>query len=85
MAKQAADLEVTEDKNFEQSLRSLKATLDEQPKKTINLRQLSTEEGGPLPDETVCINGLIYLMQRGVDISVPESVYNVLHRSGRLR
>ncbi len=37
-----------------------------------------------LPDEFVQINGHGYLIQRGVTVDVPQSVYEVLEQAGRL-
>lgn len=59
--------------------------LAEQPTRRVKLRQVpkgSTET--PLPDETVCINGHIFQIQRGTDVEVPQSVYDVLEQAGRL-
>ena len=33
----------------------------------------------PLPDETVQINGYTYVIKRGEEVEVPESVHQVLH------
>lgn len=57
----------------------------EQPKVTIQLYQVpkgSTES--KLPDETVVINGHTFLIKRGVSVSVPQSVADVLIQAGRL-
>lgn len=56
-----------------------------QPKHRVKLYQVpkgSSEK--QLPDETVCINGHIYQIQRGTEVEVPQSVYEVLEQAGRL-
>ena len=54
-----------------------------QPKRTVRLHQ-TTPPDKPLPDETVCINGYIFQIKRGVDVQVPQSVYDVLEQAARL-
>lgn len=56
-----------------------------QPKRRIRLHQVPVAAGDPqMPDETVCINGHIYQIKRGVEVEVPESVYFVLEQAGRI-
>lgn len=59
--------------------------LADQPRRKVRLYQVpkgSTER--KLPDETVCINGHIFQIQRGVEVEVPETVYEVLEQAGRI-
>ncbi len=59
--------------------------LSAQPKKKVRLYQVpegSTDR--PLPDETVQINGYTYVIKRGEEVEVPESVHAVLQEAGRL-
>lgn len=58
--------------------------LSKQKKETIFLYQRPAEEGDPLPDETVCINGYVYQIKRGVSVEVPIGVADVLRHANRL-
>ncbi len=59
-------------------------TLREQPTRTIELYQVPEDSTDrPLPDEFVQINGHGYVIQRGVEVEVPESVYQVLKQARR--
>ena len=56
-----------------------------QEKRRVKLYQVpKSSNDKPLPDETVCINGHIFQIQRGVEVEVPQSVYEVLEQAGRL-
>ncbi len=55
-----------------------------QPKVKVKLYQVPDSESKKLPDETVQINGYTYVIKRGVEVEVPESVYEVLEHAGRL-
>ncbi len=58
--------------------------LKEQPTRTIELYQVPEDSTDrPLPDEFVQINGHAYLIQRGVEVEVPESVYQILKQAKR--
>ncbi len=58
------------------------AVLAAQPKRTIRLYQ---EPGArKLPEETVSVNGYNYVIQRGVEVEVPQTVYEILEQAGRL-
>jgi hypothetical protein len=51
-----------------------------QPKRKIKLRK---ELDPKAPNyETVQINGYTYTIMKGVDVEVPEEVYNILDRAG---
>lgn len=61
-----------------------KDALAAQPKRTIRLHQVPPDSTDrPLPDEYVHVNGYGYLIQRGVEVEVPETVYEVLVQAGR--
>jgi hypothetical protein len=64
--------------DFDENKRLTRAKLDAEPR--VRIRIPSTGKGAQL-DETVCINGVVYLMQRGVHIEVPESVARVLENA----
>jgi hypothetical protein len=55
-----------------------------QPRVKVKLYQVPDSESKKLPDETVQINGYTYVIKRGVEVEVPESVYEVLKHAGRL-
>ncbi len=55
-----------------------------QPKKKVKLYQVPDSESKKLPDETAQINGYTYVIKRGVEVEVPESVYEVLEHAGRM-
>jgi hypothetical protein len=77
--------ETVSDAQLDQITRRTAEILADQPKRKVRLHQVpkgSSEK--PLPDETVCINGHIYQIQRGVEVEVPESVYLVLEQASRL-
>lgn len=57
--------------------------LAKQKKRKVRLRQTTGTEPR-LPDETVCINGHIYQIKRGIEVEVPQSVYEVLEQADRL-
>lgn len=77
------------DKQLDQVANAVKTQLDKQKKKSVRL-YLATEERQKLeaakaagkkvqwPYETVNINGYTYQIQRGVEVEVPESVYEIL-------
>ncbi len=60
-------------------------TLSAQPTKTVRLYQApETSPEGTLADEVVQVNGHTYQIQRGVEVEVPETVYDILVQSGRI-
>jgi hypothetical protein len=60
-----------------------KALLDAQPKRKIRLRQ--APNGQPkLPDAFVGVNGHNFQLQRGIDIDVPETVFELLYEAGEI-
>jgi len=68
---------------MDQDVRATATALDEQPKRTVRLYK--GEPGKePLPDEFVHVNGHGYLIQRGVEVEIPQTVYEVLVQSGRI-
>lgn len=84
-ARKNLEPETVSDAQLDQITRRTAEILADQPKRRVKLHQVprgSTET--PLPDETVCINGHIYQIQRGVEVEVPQSVYEVLEQAGRL-
>lgn len=63
---------------------SVKAALDAQPKVRLRLYQVPPDSTDKqLPDEFVQVNGHGYLLKRGVDLEVPQTVYEILVQSGR--
>lgn len=73
------------DAEIQQVTESTAKTLADQPLRKVRLYQVPKGTADkPLPDETVCINGHIYQIQRGVEVEVPESVYQVLEQAGRV-
>lgn len=56
----------------------IRTQLAAQPKVKIRLRQSRPGEV-QMPDETVCINGYIFQIRRGVEVSVPQSVADILY------
>jgi hypothetical protein len=68
---------------FEAVRLSTKEQLDRMPKRKVRLRKAGPGET-PLPDETVCLNGYIYQIQRGVEVEVPEAIYDILDEAGRI-
>jgi hypothetical protein len=54
--------------------------LAKQPKRMIRLRKDTNPKAPNF--ETVQINGYTYQIQTGVEVEVPEEVYNVLVRAG---
>ena len=75
---------IVSEASFARDVDATKAALDAQPKKTVRLHQVPADSTDrPLPDEYVEINGHGYLIQRGVDVEVPESVREVLIQAGR--
>ena len=71
-------------RNLTPDERAMKSILDEQEKIRIRLHQVPEDSTDrPLPDEHVHINGYSYHVKRGVEVEVPESVYEVLVQAGR--
>lgn len=73
--------------------KNTKQLLDEQPKVSVKLflsqedqRKLAAaKESGKnmeVPFETVCVNGHIYQIQRGVKVDVPQTVAEILEEAG---
>lgn len=64
---------------FENSRMETKRLLDMQPKKTVRLRGAGKGEPNY---ETVCVNGYIYQIMRGIEVPVPQTVYDILDEAG---
>ncbi len=59
--------------------------LSGQPTKSVRLYQApETSPEGTLPDEVVQVNGHTYQIKRGVEVEVPETVYDILVQAGRI-
>lgn len=72
-------------RDLAQEDREIKRILSEQPKRTIKLYQVpENSTDNPLPDEFVSINGYPFVIKRGVNVDVPETVAEVLEQAGRL-
>jgi hypothetical protein len=69
--------------SFEAARLSTKQQLDREPKRKVRLRKPGPGES-QLGDETVCLNGYIYQIQRGVEVEVPQSIYDILDEAGRI-
>ena len=65
-------------KNADLNLKSVKAILDAEEKVPLHLFKDSNNYN---EDLTVGINGYFYKIQRGVDVMVPRSVYDVVMES----
>ena len=65
---------------FDSMRASTKSMLDAQPKKQIRLRK--NEDKNAPNYETVCINGHTFQIMRGVEVEVPETVYDILDEAG---
>lgn len=69
--------------SFQQTRMDTKAMLDAQPKKSIRLKAGSKMPGLKEPNyETVCVNGYIYQIMKGVEVQVPQTVYDILDEAG---
>lgn len=66
--------------DFEASKRDVRQKLAAQPKVKVRLRQARAGEQ-QMPDETVCINGYIMQIKRGVEVNVPQSVAKILYEA----
>ena len=78
------DERVTEAQMAQMTRRSA-SDLSEQTKKTVRLYQApETSTEGTLPDEVVQVNGHTYQIKRGVEVEVPQTVYDILVQSGRV-
>ncbi len=60
---------------------NIKQVLDQQAKVRI---KLPLQQGQEHQEETVCVNGYLFRIQRGVAVEVPELVAEILEQSGRL-
>lgn len=72
-----------------------KKQLDEQPKVSIKLHLPQEEmkkidaaqkagKNAEIPFETVCVNGHIFQIQRGVKVEVPQTVADILEEAGMI-
>ena len=62
--------------DMEAAVLSTKAMLDRQPKRKVRLRKADDPK---MPNyETVQINGYTFTIMKGVEVEVPEEVYNIL-------
>ena len=69
--------------DFQRMKMDTKRLLDAQPKKTVRLKSVSKAPGVKEPNfETVCVNGFIYQIMKGVEVPVPETVYDILDEAG---
>lgn len=60
-----------------------KALLDAQPKRKVRLRQ--APKGQPAwPDGFAGVNGYNFQFQRGVEVEVPETIYQLLDEAGEI-
>lgn len=83
-AQEAQNAETTEAQMAEM-VEDTAAGLSEQPKKSVRLYQApETSTQATLADEVVQVNGHTYQIKRGVEVEVPETVYDVLVQSGRI-
>jgi hypothetical protein len=77
--------EAVSEASFGRDLEGTAKALRKQNTVRVRLYQVPKDSTDrPLPDEFVQINGHGYLIQRGVAVDVPESVYEVLEQAGRL-
>lgn len=66
------------DAQMQQDTELTAQTLREEPKKTVMLSPADAASGTSLSDVTVNVNGHTYQIKRGVEVEVPQTVYNVL-------
>jgi hypothetical protein len=64
---------------------AVKAALDKQPKIKINIRRPDHVKKGMHFNEVVSINGHSYKIPTGVFVEVPEEVYLILVRGGKVQ
>lgn len=69
------------DADMQQDSELTAEALRAQPKRTVHLAPADTASGIKLADVWVQVNGHSYQIQRGVDVELPETVYNVLMES----
>lgn len=67
-------------KQFMNECKKMKDILDKEPKKTIRLPLL--KDRNATDSVSVCINGYIYQVQRGVTVEVPAPVATLLEEGG---
>ena len=72
--------EVFDRKKFINESKKMKTILDKEPKKKIRLPMLKDKNA--VNYVTVCINGYIYQVQRGVEVEVPQPVATLLEEGG---
>ncbi len=85
MARPKSDTAVSTEAELAAVTTQTATALADQPRRKVRLYQVpkgSTDR--KLPDETVCVNGHIYQIQRGVEVEVPQTVFEVLEQAGRL-
>jgi hypothetical protein len=59
--------------------------LGKQDKVSIKLYQVPESSTEPkLPDEEVTVNGYKYVIPRGINVDVPQTVKEILEQAGRL-
>ena len=59
---------------------STKEQLDKQPKRKIRIRK---DPNPKAPNYETCqVNGYTYTIMKGVDVEVPETVYDILSEAG---
>jgi hypothetical protein len=67
-------------KKFINECKAVKKLLDQQPKVSIRLPLLKDKNA--LNYASVCINGYIYQVQRGVNVEVPKPIATQLEQGG---
>ena len=63
-------------------MEAIEKLLKEETKKTVRLPKAKDEK--ELNYVPVAVNGYIFQVQRGVEVKVPTTVYNILEQSGYL-
>lgn len=69
------------DRQMDQVSKDTKRFLDNQSKVTIRLMQNPPDQA-QLPAEYVGLNGVTFLIPRGVDVEVPQEIFNILRTAG---
>lgn len=77
----SGELSAAQIRESDQTIKELLAAQQKVPIRLYQVPPDSTDK--KLPDEFVQINGHAYLIQRGVDVMVPEAVRDVLVQAGR--
>lgn len=74
----SASAEIREEQEMERTKRLLAA----QPKRRIRIHHPNPKDKKEVNYETACINGLVFQVQKGVEVDVPETVHHLFVEGG---